>query len=122
MAYSIRRLSFVMMAGLCGALACQKQDTGTHGQTQKVVIGLAASSLCDVFATLEDLFEAQHPQWDLRVACDGSQRLRLQVEEGAPADWFATADPEQVAILRSQGLAGESASIANWISASLRKR
>lgn len=52
----------------------------------------AASSLTDAFGELETTFEAAHPDIDVSVTYAGSQILRLQIEQGAPADVFLSAD------------------------------
>ncbi len=52
----------------------------------------AASSLTDVFEQVEADFEAGHPAIDVVVSYDGSSRLAGQIEQGAPADVFASAD------------------------------
>lgn len=59
----------------------------------------AASSLTDAFAELEGMFEAAHPEVDVRVTFAGSQVLRLQIEQGAPADVFASANVEHMRAL-----------------------
>jgi molybdate transport system substrate-binding protein len=63
----------------------------------------AASSLTDVFTALEPGFEARHPDVDLRLAFGGSQALRLQLEHGARAAVFASADARQVQALAAAG-------------------
>ncbi|MCB9545504.1 MAG: molybdate ABC transporter substrate-binding protein [Myxococcales bacterium] len=52
----------------------------------------AASSLTDAFQALGPAFEAAHPGARVTFAFAGSQTLRLQLEQGAPADVFASAD------------------------------
>ncbi|MCB9668116.1 MAG: molybdate ABC transporter substrate-binding protein [Alphaproteobacteria bacterium] len=66
----------------------------------------AASSLADVPGDLAESFEAAHPDVDVRVTSAGSQVLRLQIEEGAPADLFASADPSHARLLWEAGLLG----------------
>ena len=70
---------------LAWGLGCKPDD----GRTTLTV--LAASSLTDVFADLEQDFERTHPDIDVVVSTAGSQVLRLQIEHGAPADLFASA-------------------------------
>jgi molybdate transport system substrate-binding protein len=52
----------------------------------------AASSLTEAFQELEGAFESADDDTDVRLAFGGSQALRLQIEQGAPADVFASAD------------------------------
>ncbi|MCB9522531.1 MAG: molybdate ABC transporter substrate-binding protein [Myxococcales bacterium] len=70
------------------------------------VVVFAASSLTDAFGALEADFEAAHPSLDLQLSFAGSQVLRLQIEQGARADLFASADLEHVQALHAAGLAG----------------
>ncbi len=63
----------------------------------------AASSLTEVFGDLERGFEAANPDVDVRLSFAGSQVLRLQIEHGAPADLFASADDGHVRALVEAG-------------------
>jgi molybdate transport system substrate-binding protein len=64
-----------------------------------VVVVLAASSLTDCAQAVAQEFDEAT---DLVFA--GSQTLRLQIEQGAPADVFLSADPFDVAALEAAGL------------------
>jgi molybdate transport system substrate-binding protein len=50
------------------------------------------------------VFENAHPEVDVVLTFAGSQILRIQIEEGAPADVFASADPDHVNALVDEGL------------------
>jgi molybdate transport system substrate-binding protein len=63
----------------------------------------AASSLTEAFGELEASFERAHPDVDVSVTLAGSQVLKIQIEEGAPADVFASADPEHLQALVDAG-------------------
>ena len=67
------------------------------------VVVFAASSLSDVFAGLAVEFERIHPGTKVALHCAGSQQLRLQIAEGAPADVFAAADAEPMDALVQAG-------------------
>ncbi|MFL5312037.1 MAG: molybdate ABC transporter substrate-binding protein [Myxococcales bacterium] len=56
------------------------------------LVVFAASSLREAFAGLGETFERQHPGTKVIFALAGSQELRTQIEHGAPADVFASAD------------------------------
>ena len=64
----------------------------------------AASSLTDAFAAIAPAFEAAHHGIDVVTAFAGSQVLRMQIEQGAPADLFASADPGHTRALIDAGL------------------
>jgi molybdate transport system substrate-binding protein len=68
----------------------------------------AASSLTEAFTELEGIFEASNPDVDVAVTFAGSQVLRLQIEQGAQADIFASANPEHMQALVDSGLVEES--------------
>ncbi len=82
--------------------ACSR--TG-DGRTELTVF--AASSLTEAFGDIEAAFEAAHPDIDVRLVFAGSQVLRLQIEQGAPADVYASADPRHVEALVAEGYALE---------------
>jgi molybdate transport system substrate-binding protein len=64
---------------------------------------LAASSLTEAFSQLERTFEAARPGLDVSLAFGGSQVLSLQIEQGAPADVFASADRSHIDALLEAG-------------------
>lgn len=64
-----------------------------------------AASLKDVFAKLARRFEAEHPGTKVITNAAGSQELRAQLEHGAVADIFASADRKHMDALVAQGLA-----------------
>lgn len=68
----------------------------------------AASSLTEAFGTLAQRFEAAHPDVEVRLTFAGSQVMRLQIEQGAPADLFASANPAHVEALRAQKIVSAS--------------
>jgi molybdate transport system substrate-binding protein len=55
-----------------------------------------AASLKDVFARLAQRFENEHPGTKIVANAAGSQELRTQIEHGAAADLFASADRRQM--------------------------
>lgn len=66
----------------------------------------AASSLREAFNDLARLFEKQNRGVTVEINLAGSQELRTQIENGAPADVFASADWKQMQALVSAGIAG----------------
>lgn len=79
-------LTSLLLASLLLASAC------TSGAAEPHVLQVyAASSLTAAFTEIEQAFEAAHDGVDAALAFAGSQVLRLQIEQGAPADVFASA-------------------------------
>ena len=76
-------------------------------ERNEVLEVFAASSLREVFEDLEKRYERVHPGTDLRLNFNGSQILRLQIEGGAHAQVFASADPAHLNHLLASGLADE---------------
>lgn len=64
----------------------------------------AASSLIDVFTEMESVFEAAHPDIDVRLNFAGSSLLATQIVAGAPADVYAPADTSHMDRLADIGL------------------
>jgi len=63
-----------------------------------------AASLKDVFAKLSRRFEGEHPGTKVITNAAGSQELRAQLEHGASADLFASADRKHMDALVAEGL------------------
>ena len=68
------------------------------------VVVFQAASLKDAFAQLGKRFEADHPGAKVVANAAGSQELRTQLEHGAAADVFASADRKHMDALAAQGL------------------
>lgn len=62
----------------------------------------AAASLTDAFTEVGKAFEAQHPGITVVFNFGGSQNLRTQIEQGAPADIFASANAKEMTSLVAQ--------------------
>jgi molybdate transport system substrate-binding protein len=77
-------------------------DAGKPGRSTLTVF--AAASLRDVFGALGSTFEKQHPGVKALFNFAGSQELRTQIEQGAPADVFASADTKHMNAARKENL------------------
>lgn len=75
-----------------------------QGQLRGELTVFAAASLTQAFTQMAETFEQAHPGTAVTVNFDGSQRLRTQLEHGAQADLFASADSEQMDALLQAGL------------------
>jgi molybdate transport system substrate-binding protein len=60
--------------------------------SEDALVVFAAVSLRDAFTTLGKQFEREYPGVQLSLHFAGTQELRAQLEHGAPADVFASAD------------------------------
>jgi molybdate transport system substrate-binding protein len=65
---------------------------------------LAAASLAEAFAEIAAAFERAHPGRRVELTFAGSQVLRTQIEHGASADVFASADTAHADALAQAGL------------------
>jgi len=64
----------------------------------------AAASLSDAFNELARKLEAERPGLRVRISFAGSQQLVAQLEQGAAADVFASADERWMNAVKSRGL------------------
>ena len=87
-------LLIVLLAVSCG---------GDGGAKLRV---LAAASLTEAFTDVAQAFEVDHPGVTVNLDFGGSQRLRSQLEFGAKADVFASADHVQMDRVVAAGLTG----------------
>src|SRR5215207_1269962 len=92
-----------MLTG-CGVAA----EEGRGGEERSTLTVLAASSLTDAFGELEKTFEEQNPDADVRQSFESSSTLLAQIQQGAPADVFASAAEDEMDAAVDDGLvAGE---------------
>ena len=64
----------------------------------------AASSLADAFQELGDVFQQEHPGVEIAFNFAGSSTLRTQLELGARADIFVSADTRQMELAQRAGV------------------
>jgi molybdate transport system substrate-binding protein len=84
-----------------GGLPSPKQ-AGSPGDGTLVVF--AAASLTEAFKEIGTAFEAANPGTSVTFNFAGSQTLRTQIEEGAPADVYASANTDQMDVLVADGM------------------
>ena len=85
------------------ALALALALVACAAQAEELTV-FAAASLREAFSEVARAFEARHPGVHVALQFAGSQELRVQIENGAPADVFASADDRQMALAREQAL------------------
>lgn len=89
-----------LVAAACGGCA---DGGGAEGAVSLQVY--AAASLQEPFEEIGEAFEAEHDRVDVELNVAGSSTLVQQIQQGAPADVFASADPETMDELVDSGLA-----------------
>ena len=95
-----RGLAFAACLCITGALpACANQGSGA------TVTVLAAASLTRPFTELAEGYEAEHPGVSVVLSFGPSDGLAGQIQQGAPADVFASASPRWMdAVARDPGV------------------
>ncbi len=88
-----RTAVLVLLLGL-SVTACGDDDraTGDAGDEPTTLTVYAAASLTKTFEQLGEEFEAEHDGVRVEFSFGGSSDLVAQIQEGAPADVFASAD------------------------------
>ncbi|MCL6599732.1 MAG: molybdate ABC transporter substrate-binding protein [Alicyclobacillus macrosporangiidus] len=83
-----------------------------NGGVQTTLTVDAAASLTTAFQQLGQAFEKSHPGVTVHFNFAGSQTLVAQMEQGAPADVFASADEKNMDKLKQAGLAAAPSTFA----------
>jgi len=84
----IRSLLLLVVA----ALLAVAPRAGASPHDSGLLRVFAAASLADAFGDVSKSFERSHPGVHVQLNLAGSQQLAAQIEQGAPADVFASAD------------------------------
>ncbi|MEM6733231.1 MAG: molybdate ABC transporter substrate-binding protein [Myxococcota bacterium] len=90
---------FTLAAALTFAVGCS-----SSASSEELTV-FAAASLTEAFEAIIEDFEREHVGVDVRVSFAGSNSLRTQIENGARADVFASANPKHLRALEDQRLA-----------------
>jgi molybdate transport system substrate-binding protein len=102
----VNRRAFVAVS-VAAFLATQACAARARAAEEQELTVFAAASLREVCQSLALTFEKQHPNLKVRFNFAGSQDLRVQIEHGAKADVFASADWKNMKSLASQSLVVE---------------
>ena len=81
--------------GMSATVATSGPSVGPSASARAVAVDLtifAAASLAGVLVEVKDAYEAAHPGTTLTISADSSAALETQIEQGAPADVFLSAD------------------------------
>ena len=97
-------LLFVLMPFVLDAGRAIAGAPGGAQPSSSTLTVFAAASLRDVFGDLRTTFEREHPGVKTQFNFAGSQELRTQIEQGAPADVFASADTKHMDSAHRAGL------------------
>ena len=105
----MRRVAAPVCAGLlvlagCGAQATSASGEGSPAAEPTTLTVFAAASLKGTFTELGRQFEADHPGITVAFSFAGSSDLVTQIQGGAPADVFASADTTNMDKLTADGL------------------
>ena len=79
----------------CVGLAFAVAVSGTAARAEALQVS-AAASLTDGFQEIGGVYSKQHPGDRVEFSFAGSQAIRMQIEQGAPVDVFASADLVQM--------------------------
>jgi molybdate transport system substrate-binding protein len=96
--------SVVVVALLPVLFGCGGSGSSEEGEESALTV-YAASSLTDAFGELKGNFEEENPGTQVQLNFAGSSTLLTQLEQGAPADVFASADEAKMDDAVSEGLA-----------------
>lgn len=92
------RLAAAGLAALIALTACGDEPAGRSSVTV-----FAAASLTESFTTLGRQFESANPGTTVAFNFAGSSALATQINEGAPADVFASASPKNMEAVTGAG-------------------
>jgi molybdate transport system substrate-binding protein len=89
---------------LSGFLAVTQSAAAPPGEASGTVSVFAAASLVEAFRAAGEELRARHPRLTVQFNFAGSSALVHQIEQGAPADVFASADEASARRLADAGL------------------
>ena len=98
---------FVLLVGLVAA--CSSASGGRSNPPKIELTVYAAASLKGALEAVKTAYAAATPAVTLTIATDSSSTLRTQIEQGAPADVFLSADESNPNQLVDAGLADAAA-------------
>jgi len=104
------RLRFLSLMTIAFLAACGSSGTPSASLSGTASV-FAAASLTDSFKALGTAFQAAHPGTTVQFNFAGSPTLVTQIEQGAAADVFASADTTNMDKLKTDGFTADSSQV-----------
>lgn len=92
----MKRVLYLFLLFVSFLAGCAPAVTPKSAPEPRTLNVFAAASLTDAFTEIGKSFEQAHPGVTVTFNFAGSQALRTQIEEGAPADVFASANKTEM--------------------------
>ena len=103
----MKRVLYVCLLLTSLLVGCSPWVTSTSEPDAHILTVFGAASLTDAFTEIGENFEIAHPGVTVAYNFAGSQTLRTQIEAGAPADVFASANKTEMDALVQASLVAE---------------
>ncbi|MET3960981.1 molybdate transport system substrate-binding protein [Marmoricola sp. OAE513] len=101
---AVAAVSLALTVAACGS---DDSDDPSSSTPERTITVYAAASLTGTFTELGKQFEKEHPGASVEFSFGGSSDLVTQIQEGAPADVFASADVKNMTKLTDDELEGQ---------------
>jgi len=98
----VMAVTAALLFAACGSSSKTNSSTDSNKLTGTITV-LGASSLTSSFTDLAKQFEAAHPGTKIDLSFGSSSDLETSIEQGAPADVFASADQKNMTKLVTAG-------------------
>ncbi|MCR5290153.1 MAG: molybdate ABC transporter substrate-binding protein [Treponema sp.] len=98
----------IIVAGICAHSFIYAHGKKDGSQKQVELVIAAAASLTDSMNDVISIYEKEHPNVHIVPTYGSSGTLRKQIEQGAPAELFISANQSHMDTLRKQDLVDES--------------
>lgn len=105
-AAALAAMAMLFVLTSCASDTPDAGETADAGPSGPLTV-FAAASLTDIFGELGAQFMSDHPGVDVRFNFAGSSSLANQINQGAPADVFASANEQQMSVVTAAGAAAE---------------
>ncbi|MFA5268565.1 MAG: molybdate ABC transporter substrate-binding protein [Methanoregula sp.] len=92
----------IMILALLLAAGCISSGTAPAPERKELTV-FTAASLTGAMTEIAQEYEVKHPDTKIVLNFDGSQALRTQIEQGAPADLFLSANTKHMVALQGEG-------------------
>ena len=96
----MRFASYILLFALSTGCAGESR---TEGQARQEIVVFAAASLTDALGAIADSFETVYPHYRIVLNVAATSLLARQIEQGAPADVFFSANLAWMRQLEAQG-------------------